>query len=555
MALVHVTQAGKKKKGSKTSFLCAALATGVEGSGQVRVYLVKKAERGEVYKKKITWTLRELKQVDGKDKTKDTVEFDLVFEKVFKWSASSIEDKEAFITCLWKLSQRYLVGKPEFINVPSRWLEEIIKPSSQGTASQEEGSTMDEDYQALTSKEETDLEMLMSDTATAISDAENFAEYLSKQLSILDGANIHSIMGSEDQVLNLMRLLDDGIQQAETVESKLDSYDKILQAVKEQMEVMKDKDQLINVRNQNHEKLLSELESLVNQLDLDAKYVKSLKEGDLSTPNGILDCTAAAHQLQRCVRAEIHPALLNMSAVKEQQKKFAMYSSDFSKRLARHLNNLFIHQANESGETLSRYASELRLPQHHSNHRDLTPYTDLMMWLKNSDLSSFKQLSKVYTENLSKLYTKEIREFLEFAKQAMTGKGDRVKLNLSTSSGIGKLSGSSTSLNKPADRSRSGSMQSVDSMVIHGSETDLAIRHLFDQVFDKVLSEMEPVCLAEQDFCCKFFHLLSDVQAVVTQEEEEDETIDTGDIWMKQKPKITVDQTEKPKDEKAAKKG
>ena len=29
------------------------------------------------------------------------------------------------------------------------------------------------------------------------------------------------------------------------------------------MEVMKDKDTLINVRNQNHEKLLTELESLV----------------------------------------------------------------------------------------------------------------------------------------------------------------------------------------------------------------------------------------------------------------------------------------------------
>ena len=46
------------------------MATGVEGSGQVRVYLVKKAERGEVYKKKVSWMLRELKQVDGKDKTK-----------------------------------------------------------------------------------------------------------------------------------------------------------------------------------------------------------------------------------------------------------------------------------------------------------------------------------------------------------------------------------------------------------------------------------------------------------------------------------------------------
>lgn len=42
-------------------------------------------------------------------------------------------------------------------------------------------------------------------------------------------ANIHSIMGSEDQVLNLMRLLDDGIRSAETIEDKLDFYDSILQ--------------------------------------------------------------------------------------------------------------------------------------------------------------------------------------------------------------------------------------------------------------------------------------------------------------------------------------
>jgi hypothetical protein len=35
-------------------------------------------------------------------------------------------------------------------------------------------------------------------------------------------------MGSEDQVLNLMRLLDDGIREAERIEDKLNSYDQIL---------------------------------------------------------------------------------------------------------------------------------------------------------------------------------------------------------------------------------------------------------------------------------------------------------------------------------------
>ena len=55
---------------------------------------------------------------------------------------------------------------------------------------------------------------------------------------------------------------------------------------------------------------------------------------------------------------------------------------------------LFV-KGNEMGETLSRHASELKLPQHHSSHRDLTPYTELMAWLKQADHNSFKELAKV----------------------------------------------------------------------------------------------------------------------------------------------------------------
>jgi len=42
-------------------------------------------------------------------------------------------------------------------------------------------------------------------------------------------ANIHSIMGSEDQVLELMVLLDAGFQQANKIEEKLTEYERKLQ--------------------------------------------------------------------------------------------------------------------------------------------------------------------------------------------------------------------------------------------------------------------------------------------------------------------------------------
>nr|KAG5705447.1 hypothetical protein BaRGS_004574 [Batillaria attramentaria] len=221
-----------------------------------------------------------------------------------------VEEKENFIANLWRLSQRFLIQKPDFVNVPGRLLEDVVDPRevNQKSQSVDDLSMAGEDYQALSSKEESDLELLMSECQVAMSNAEVFAEQLSKQLSVLDGN------------------------------------------VKEQMEVMQDKDTLVTLRNTNHQRLLEHLQHLVG---------------------------------------------------------------------------------NELGENLSRFAGEIRMPQHGSAHKELVIYADLMLWLKNTDPAIFGGLSKVYTESLSRLY-----------------------------------------------------------------------------VLEKVLSELERVCIAEQDFCFRFFHLI-----------------------------------------------
>lgn len=50
-------------------------------------------------------------------------EFDLHFEKVYRWVASSTAEKNSFISCIWKLNQRYLRKKVEFVNVSPQLLE------------------------------------------------------------------------------------------------------------------------------------------------------------------------------------------------------------------------------------------------------------------------------------------------------------------------------------------------------------------------------------------------------------------------------------------------
>ncbi|KAF3835117.1 hypothetical protein F7725_027675 [Dissostichus mawsoni] len=194
LGIVNVCKAGKKKK---NCFLCATVTT--ERPVQVKVVKVKKSDKGDFYKRQQTWELRDLTEVDAKDASKENPEFDLHFEKVYRW-----------------LNQRYLRKKVEFVNVSSQLLEESV-PSGESQSVGGDEDALD-DYQELSTREEQDIEGMMEMCEYAVSNAEAFAEQLSRELQVLDGANIQSIMASEKQVNILMQLLDEALGEVDTIE-------------------------------------------------------------------------------------------------------------------------------------------------------------------------------------------------------------------------------------------------------------------------------------------------------------------------------------------------
>jgi len=82
-------------------------------------------------------------------------------------------------------------------------------------------------------------------------------------------------------------------------------------------------------------------------------------------------------------------------------------------------------QGNDAGETLSLHAKELKLPRHEAIRGDIEHYTPLMHWLKLMDRKAFVSLTQVYVQSLGKLYTRDIREFFEEAKNRVTAGKDR----------------------------------------------------------------------------------------------------------------------------------
>ncbi|RXM98676.1 Exocyst complex component 1 [Acipenser ruthenus] len=503
LSIVNVCKAGKKKK---NCFLCATVTT--ERPVQVKVVKVKKSDKGDFYKRQTAWELRELAVVDAKDANKENPEFDLHFEKVYKWVASSTTEKNSFISYIWKLNQRYLRKKIDFVNVSSQLLEESVPSGENQSVAGGDEETLD-DYQELNTREEQDIEIMMEGCEYAISNAEAFAEKLSSELQVLDGANIQSIMASEKQVNILMQLLDEALNEVDTIEGKLSSYEEMLQSVKEQMDQISQSNHLIQLSNTNNVRLLDEIEFLVNHMDLSKGHIKALQDGDLSSSKGIEACTDAAEALLQCMNIALRPGHDKLHAVKQQQHLFNDLREQFARRLANHLNNVFVHQGHDQSTTSAQH-SELSLPKHNPLHRDLLRYAKLMEWLKNTQHEKYEGLTGNYVDYIARLYEREIKDFFEVAKIKMTGTTkEGKKFGLHGSSG--KLTGSTSSLNKlpiqggGSRRSQSSSLLDMGNM--SASDLDVADRTKFDKIFEQVLSELEPLCLAEQDFISKFFKL------------------------------------------------
>uniref|UniRef100_A0A452GN55 Exocyst complex component 1 n=1 Tax=Gopherus agassizii TaxID=38772 RepID=A0A452GN55_9SAUR len=544
LSIVNVCKAGKKKR---NCFLCATVTT--ERPVQVNVVKVKKSDKGDFYKRQTAWALRDLAVVDAKDAVKENPEFDLHLDKVYKWVASSTAEKNTFISCIWKLNQRYLRKKIDFVNVSAQLLEELPKVAEESVPSGENQSVAGGDeeavdeYQELNAREEQDIEIMMEGCEYAISNAEAFAEKLSRELQVLDGANIQSIMASEKQVNILMTLLDEALKEVDQIELKLSSYEEMLQSVKEQMDQISESNHLIHLSNTNNVKLLSEIEFLVNHMDLAKGHIKALHEGDLASSRGIEACTNAADALLQCMNVALRPGHDMLYAVKQQQQRFSDLREQFARRLASHLNNVFVQQfaqtllqlynrsyylsvsGHDQSSTLAQHSIELTLPNHHPFHRDLLRYAKLMEWLKSTEYGKYEGLTKNYMDYLSRLYEREIKDFFEVAKIKMTGttkegkkfatlprKESAVKQETESLHGSsGKLTGSTSSLNKlsvqGSGNRRSQSSSLLDMGNMSASDLDVADRTKFDKIFEQVLSELEPLCLAEQDFISKFFKL------------------------------------------------
>lgn len=320
---------------------------------------------------------------------------------------------------------------------------------------------------------------------------------MTSNLIELDGANVESILTSkaEEKVLSLIQIIDSAIDEVECVERTLDEYEEIMSLIRESMEKMGEKNSMIEIANKNNLKLLQELEKLISQLDIGHIHQLALTETDLTSIKGIQAAKDSGRVLLNAISADIDPALIRLSAVQDQRKRFDKWKSKFCSTITRHLNNLFIHLGNDLGEHQASIG-EIKLSKH-NHHKELSPYQELMHLLKVMDINSYDALSKVYTSSLSKVYERDLRQFFEQAKHIVTKNHINDELNVSSSSKT-KLQ----VVKVPVYGILGIPKEQWSTILVDTNE-----RKRFDGILEKVLTEIDPVALNEQIFCINFFQL------------------------------------------------
>ncbi|XP_054695842.1 exocyst complex component 1-like isoform X6 [Grus americana] len=483
---IRVWKTGKKKK---MSILCVVVDT----FRPMQPFLVKvKVDRGEQYKIAYRWPLAELKLVDGKTLNQASLDFDLQFDKVYKWTASSFDEKKTFIRCLWKLNHRFLASSVTFVNVPScaaegRQRSQEDRKDTEETESQEELSA----YQEMTPKEAADVLKLMEEYEPLVNNSVAFAEQLSNDLQVLDEANLRAIISSEKRVTQLMSSIDEALAEVARVEETLQIYDELLGSVKQEMDHIYQENSLLHRINSNKTRLMDEILFLTTHLNLSREHCDALSRADLSSPSKVKACIAAAEALSGCMNIQIQPGYRKMQSVAEQLIMFETLKQNFENAFIGHITSIFELQGNAQVPALGQPIDKLSAPSHGHHHKELVPYTPLMAWLRNANPVLFCDLPKVYAQNLSRLYDREIKAFFEQAKTFL----------------LGRRKGSlQESLEKPmAMGSRQQSRWSLPGGR-EGQEDTLDKGNVI-KMLEQVLRELQPLCTVEQQFIEQFFQL------------------------------------------------
>lgn len=141
----------------------------------------------------------------------------------------------------------------------------------------------------------------------------------------------------------------------------------------------------------NQKLLFSELDALLNSLELPSWVPETLMQANLDEIDEIEQCEQAATKLKAIVHTDFENEIQQLGAVKERMAMFRKVTRDFTARLAAHVKSklhALVDTSKDMIETKRKSTHGNFLPRLvilDSVVRELEPYTVLIQWTKLMD--------------------------------------------------------------------------------------------------------------------------------------------------------------------------
>jgi exocyst complex component 1 len=271
---------------------------------------------------KLTWHLNEIKSITCLN-TDNLNGFEFIFNNNssqneqsnrYVWKCEAEQECTNFLHTLWKLSEEFLKAsdRPKFKNCNfDKVLIKSIQNELDNSKNENKSNKINSNQFELSKSEEESLLKLMSECDFASSNAESFMRKLEADLLYLDTSNIESIMNSEENTLKLIEMLDVAVSEIDKIDQRLQIYEEKINAVGDAVRIVGERDNVIQLQQNNQHALLDLLENMMNMLEFTQDQHNILNECDLSSAKKIDRCVAVANQLLEIIDTNLPIGKIN----------------------------------------------------------------------------------------------------------------------------------------------------------------------------------------------------------------------------------------------------
>jgi len=374
---------------------------------------------------------------------------------------------------------------------------------------------------------------------------ENLETDIKREIARVEaGSWLNNLEQKDDRVEAVERMLDRAIAECDELEGLLTLYNVELSSLNDDIAFIEAQSQGLQVQTANQRLLQHELQQLVETISITSDQLEALRRAPIGKINGLKEIESSLVLLYKAL-ITIDPSFVSggrsrtpegldplevragfgnsdiatMQALQEKRDRYLSEGAQFLERLKKHMDITFGAAIMTTRDALSNIDQGPSMPSlkknveaHDAGRNELWMLSPIMLFAKEIDQASWNMLLRMYQTQATQLYQQEVRDnILAWRKFARKPTGEEQELLFTAPEKEAEsITGTARKLTVKRSQTLARGLRSAsgdkESKVPKPSQDGKLFAH---DVFARVLDDIGPVLLTEQNFITEFFHATS----------------------------------------------